>query len=322
MKIPKEKTIHKQVRKEFELSRGQYYYLLKEGIDYKRIKENYVKKLYNAHPFIYSKKNIYDFKPLKISEDWFKGKRILDAGCGTGNKSFYFNKLGAIVIGIDLSETHINLCKEKSKELKNIKFIEGDILNHKFKDKFDMIFCDGVLHHISNPIKAVNNLSKYLKPNGFFLIMVYHKLGKLFRETLKTKVIHLLSKDLDKRLYLAKKLFPIIKYRDYDIKQETLLASECINYYSTHYIGEVLKWFKYNNIKYYSGLPSLVYSDFVEYINNKNSYGLTKLFFKTFPIHKLKYFQRPNLIWRCLLQLIMFLTQASAFCLVGKKIIL
>jgi magnesium-protoporphyrin O-methyltransferase len=82
--------------------------------------------------------------PLNLS-----GKRVLDAGCGTGALTTELAKRGAHVIAVDLSPTLIALAKERIDPLisRNVEFYFGDMLSQEF-GYFDYVVCmDSVIHY-------------------------------------------------------------------------------------------------------------------------------------------------------------------------------
>jgi len=95
-------------------------------------------------------------KKLKIK----KGSKILDLACGVGRHSFYLNKKGMNVIGIDNSENNIN----KAKKIENtyLKFKKKEMTEDYGQD-FDFIFnlftSFGYINeeHNFNTFKSINN---------------------------------------------------------------------------------------------------------------------------------------------------------------------
>ena len=95
-------------------------------------------------------------KKLKIK----KGSKILDLACGVGRHSFYLNKMGMNVIGIDNSENNIN----KAKKIENtyLKFKKKEMTADYGQD-FDFIFnlftSFGYINeeHNFNTFKSINN---------------------------------------------------------------------------------------------------------------------------------------------------------------------
>lgn len=116
--------------------------------------------------------------PNKLME--FQDKKVLDAGCGKGRHVFLIASYAKKIIGID-KYTYKEAIKN-NKKIKNIKIKKGDISTMNLKEKFDIIFCIGVLHHTKNPTKSFKNLEKYLKKGGRMIIWVYSKEGNFIME--------------------------------------------------------------------------------------------------------------------------------------------
>jgi arsenite methyltransferase len=107
-----------------------------------------------------------------------KGKRILDAGCGSGfSASVLFGKdlNNMEYLGVDLSES-LKTAQERFQELGlQGNFMRESIATMKLGKKFDIIFCEGVLHHTSNPFQSLRNLVFHLDTNGIIMFYVYRK---------------------------------------------------------------------------------------------------------------------------------------------------
>ncbi len=104
---------------------------------------------------------------------WFKGKKVLDAGCGNGRWSYLFHKLGAEVTSIDQSLSGIeNVRKLIPKD--EFRAIQVDILNpQEFNGSFDFVWSYGVTHHTGNTQLAVKNISNWVRSEGFIFLMIY-----------------------------------------------------------------------------------------------------------------------------------------------------
>jgi len=97
---------------------------------------------------------------------------ILEVGCGNGN---FTDKLAPFgnVYAIDIDRTLIAKTKQKIKKRAVVGF--GDIEKGKFffrNIKFDSIVCINVLEHIKNDDYALRNITKLLKRNGIFILLV------------------------------------------------------------------------------------------------------------------------------------------------------
>jgi SAM-dependent methyltransferase len=127
-------------------------------------------------------------------------KSIFDAGSGSGhritNVAEYFKTSN--FIGIDISEKSLSIAKKlkKLKKLQNIEFKKHNILNGiKNLGKFDVVLCMGVLHHLSNPNKGLQMLTKTMKNDGIIFLYLYGKLGGHKRMLNKEIISILLDKE-------------------------------------------------------------------------------------------------------------------------------
>ncbi|MCX8166521.1 MAG: class I SAM-dependent methyltransferase [Candidatus Micrarchaeota archaeon] len=111
-----------------------------------------------------------------------KNKRILDAGCGSGEKSIYcaLHKANE-VLGIDMSENSLKIANTLKNYLNvdNVHFENLELEKLNFENEFDLCMCIGVLHHIYEHEKVLNNLLKSLKRNGIIILGFYSFLHRI-----------------------------------------------------------------------------------------------------------------------------------------------
>jgi len=116
---------------------------------------------------------------LFFNDDEIRGKEVLDSGCGTGIFSTIFAMKGAKnVIGIDISEGSLSTARAlKAKhQLENLQFQKQNMLELPFHDDlFDIVWAWGTVHHTTDPLRAVDELTRVLKTNGTILLAVYRK---------------------------------------------------------------------------------------------------------------------------------------------------
>ena len=107
----------------------------------------------------------------------WKGKRVLEIGCGIGKDFSRFVAGGAIATAIDMSIESLKLTKERLKVFGlNGKLCMADAENLPFKNNvFDLVFSWGVLHHTPNTQKAISEAHRCAKPGGKAIIMLYKK---------------------------------------------------------------------------------------------------------------------------------------------------
>ena len=113
----------------------------------------------------------------RFTLDVFAGKRVLDAGCGTGRHTFHMAQNGAReVIAMDFSQA-IEVAARNNRENPNTHFVQADIYHPPFPpDSFDFIYSLGVLHHLPDPEKGFQTLLPLLRAGGFLNIYLYWNL--------------------------------------------------------------------------------------------------------------------------------------------------
>ena len=85
------------------------------------------------------------------------GKRILDAGCGTGALALELANKGALVTAVDLSPNLIELAKTRIPESErvNIQFHAGDMLDEAYGEFDYVIGMDSMIHYCAKDMLAV-----------------------------------------------------------------------------------------------------------------------------------------------------------------------
>ena len=238
--------------------------VIKFKIDDQTVKK--VTNFYNEAPFPNYEKNDdkssinykgdKNFLTREFKEFTGFDKNILEVGCGTGQLSLYLaignnNR----VYALDPTTASINLGKNFSKDNKinNIKFINADIFDDVFNDEiFDFIWANGVLHHTKSAKQAFNIVAKYLKKNGYILVGLYNRYGRL-----RTLIRRFLYKIFGKNIVMV--LDPIL--RNLKKGNTNQIKSWIRDQYehpveSLHTLDEVLIWFKNNNIDFINSIPA------------------------------------------------------------------
>ena len=125
----------------------------------------------------YHEKQFADWiAPLQPSD--FKGKTVFEAGCGKGRHSVAAASWGVErLFSVDLSSA-VYLAARNASDIPNAHFLQADLLHTPFPDNsFDIVFCVGVLHHLSDPKAGLEELWRVLKPGGKICLWVYAKEG-------------------------------------------------------------------------------------------------------------------------------------------------
>lgn len=107
--------------------------------------------------------------------EFFRGKKVLDAGCGNGRFAYYAAKFGAEVWAIDLGPA-VEIAQHNTRDAGDVQVLQADLHQTPFApETFDFIYCIGVLHHLPEPQAAFHKLLGYLKPGGEIQIYLYWK---------------------------------------------------------------------------------------------------------------------------------------------------
>lgn len=112
--------------------------------------------------------NSFEGHQLKMIMPEIKGKKVLDAGCGTGRLTRWFLDEGAEYEGIDLSAKMIDIACKKFPDLK---FTVGDATELPYEDEsFDIVCAAFLLVHLRNLREFFDEVYRVLKPGGNFVV--------------------------------------------------------------------------------------------------------------------------------------------------------
>ncbi len=105
----------------------------------------------------------------------FRGKDVLEIGCGGCPASVLFAEAGARITAIDLTEAAVEMTKRHTDGLPaTVERMDAERMT--FPDaSFDHVFSWGVLHHSARPERAFAEVARVLRPGGTALIMVYNR---------------------------------------------------------------------------------------------------------------------------------------------------
>lgn len=135
-----------------------------------------------------------DYLPKVVDFSGYRGKKVLEVGCGVGIDLVRFAKEGARVTGVDLSQTAIDLAKKnfaQNGQKGDFRVMDGEHL--QFEDnQFDMVYAHGVLQYTENAVQMINEIKRVLKPGGHAVFMVYNRVSwlNLLRHLTKVPLEH------------------------------------------------------------------------------------------------------------------------------------
>jgi len=113
-------------------------------------------------------------------ERW-RGKRVLEIGCGIGTDTISFARHGALVTAVELSRRSLDVARQRAKvyQLENqIRFYHANAeeLTQVVPIEFyDLVYSFGVIHHTPAPERVLGQIRRYVRPGSTVKIMVYHR---------------------------------------------------------------------------------------------------------------------------------------------------
>ncbi len=122
--------------------------------------------------------------------DKYRGRRVLEVGCGAGTDLVRFARNGAIVTGIDLAPSSIKLATQNfALEGRKADLIVADGEALPFADRsFDLVYAHGVVQYTTDDRTLVGECRRVLKPGGAAVFQVYNRISWLNALSRVTKV--------------------------------------------------------------------------------------------------------------------------------------
>lgn len=105
-------------------------------------------------------------------EKW-KGKNVLEIGCGIGTDATNFARAGARYTGVEVSKTSLELAKKRFE----IFGLQGTFYlgNAEQLATYDLVYSFGVIHHTPSPEDVIDQVKCFLGPDSEFRLMLYAK---------------------------------------------------------------------------------------------------------------------------------------------------
>lgn len=113
-------------------------------------------------------------------ERW-RGKKVLEIGCGIGTDTMRFARAGARITAVDLSDQSLEVAKARAAVFNledHISFYQADaerLSEIVPVETYDLVYSFGVIHHTPHPSNAIREIAKYMGRDSTLKIMVYHR---------------------------------------------------------------------------------------------------------------------------------------------------
>lgn len=102
----------------------------------------------------------------------------LELGCGSGTFTFPLAENAESVVALDCSEAMVSAAKKRLNEVRNVQVEQGDCYQTRFKsESFDTIMMANLIHVVSFPEKALEEVHRLLKKGGRLIVLSFTKDG-------------------------------------------------------------------------------------------------------------------------------------------------
>jgi ubiquinone/menaquinone biosynthesis C-methylase UbiE len=121
------------------------------------------------------------YLPERVNFSGHRGKSLLEVGCGAGIDLVRFARAGALVTGVDISRTAIELARQNFANhglRADLMVMNGEALTFQ-ENRFDVVYAHGVLQYTADARKMIGELHRVLKPGGQAILMFYNKVSWL-----------------------------------------------------------------------------------------------------------------------------------------------
>jgi 2-polyprenyl-6-hydroxyphenyl methylase / 3-demethylubiquinone-9 3-methyltransferase len=127
-------------------------------------------------------KPLHDLNPLRLQYVeralGLDGKQVLDVGCGGGLLSEAMARAGARVLGIDLSQSVLDVAELHALDGKvavEYRTVAAEELAQERPAAFDLVTCMEMLEHVPDPQAAVQALAALVKPGGDVIVSTLNR---------------------------------------------------------------------------------------------------------------------------------------------------
>lgn len=122
------------------------------------------------------------YLPQLVDFAGVRGQTLLEVGCGIGTDLVRFARGGALVTGVDLSQTAIGLARQNfalhGLAPVDLRVANGEALPYP-DASFDHVYAHGVIQYTADPAQLIRECHRVLKPGGSAIFMVYNRISWL-----------------------------------------------------------------------------------------------------------------------------------------------
>jgi 2-polyprenyl-3-methyl-5-hydroxy-6-metoxy-1,4-benzoquinol methylase len=184
--------------------------------------------------------------------------RIVEVGCGTGQMSLYLARADRVVVGADLTVASLRLAEAARRRfgLDQVRFVESDLFRPGLQPgAFDVVYCSGVLHHTPDPKAAFARVARLAKPGGMIVLGLYNAIARI-----PLRLRRVVAKATGYRWI---PFDPVLAERALEPQRRQAWLRDQYRHPEEHLhtVGEVLRWFRRNDVELVRAYPAAQVTD-------------------------------------------------------------
>jgi SAM-dependent methyltransferase len=178
--------------------------------------------------------------------------RVVELGCGTGQMSLFLATADRAVVGADLTRASLEVGARAARQfgVERVAFVETDLRHAGLRDGvFDVVYSSGVLHHTPDPRASFSAMARLARPGGIVVLGLYNAWAR---------IPHRLRRAAGRLTGFRFIPFdPVLRSRaDEPERREAWLRDQYMHPEEhRHTLGEVLRWFRENDIDFLRTYP-------------------------------------------------------------------
>lgn len=161
--------------------------------------QNEGKKSYAMWQYERGENTIAFYRERYTTEEMFRGKTVLDVGCGAAGKTMYYASQGVEkIVGMDIVAHYKDEAEALARELgfaDKFEFVVGDAAQTGFPENtFDTIIMNDALEHVDRPDLVLAEVRRVLKPGGRLYVNfppINHPFGAHLSDLIGMPWVHL-----------------------------------------------------------------------------------------------------------------------------------
>jgi 2-polyprenyl-3-methyl-5-hydroxy-6-metoxy-1,4-benzoquinol methylase len=206
---------------------------------------------------------------LGVSPSMFRGRRVLDVGCGSCEKASFYADWGAAVTGLEMTAPVLTLARDVIGD-RDVTLVHASMFDYTPAEPFDIVIADGVLHHCEDTFEALKRCASFVAPGGLMIIGLVNVWGRFWWFKPARGICRVLApRDFHRRALWGRRLFGWTRRTQEGTNQDAFHRTEQSWAYdwfanprwNTHRPATVIGWLSQLGFDHVGSVPPLAVKD-------------------------------------------------------------